>query len=225
MNILELPTEIIEEILSYVPDNDSVSLTCNKFNEVNSKIKFFTLDIFIDECCHGTKVTNLFHDDEAFKFVTQSSLRFNKLNIRNYFGFFKEVQGVQLERLTQIIERFGKDIQELHVHLIELPSNFVELLNFMPNLKIITFQNVMLSNSGTFAEGELKLFKLKKFISYECSTKVLGIFKQHQAFCKNFMLSGHRLLQIKSLSCFQIKTTSQRSQRTRILPNYLTEVK
>jgi hypothetical protein len=120
--------------------------------------------------------TSFLEDDKVFSSIMHSKRRFESLAIiRRIFDESGELRNVCLERLTQVIERFGKDIKELFISCIELPLNLVKLLNNMPKLEKIKFASIV-SNSNKIADGEVKLHKLKKFESYECSADVLRIF-------------------------------------------------
>jgi hypothetical protein len=88
---------------------------------------------------------------------------------KNYFG------KSSLERLTKIIERFGKDIKKMKVIGIKLPYKFVELLNLMGNLEDLEISYVG-EFERNFVKGKMELPKLKKVYSHRCQPEILRIF-------------------------------------------------
>jgi hypothetical protein len=167
---------MITEILSYVPNHKPVTLTCKTFNEIICEYKVFVLK-FIAKRKDTKHFAELLDNDEIFHSMMQSSRRFNSLSIINKkFDQFCEFHGVRLERLAQIIERFGKNIKELSLHYIKLPLNFIELLNNMPLLQKIKLVYIKVNDATSMVEGKLKLFKLKKFEGRFCSIEAFNIF-------------------------------------------------
>jgi hypothetical protein len=123
---------------------------------------------------HNSNFTNILADVQSFSSIMRSKRRFKSLSIFSYQDQYGKIETARLERLVQILQRFGKHIKELDVSH-ELPLNIIELLNNMPNLEKISFYAIFFLKPATITEGEIKLHKLKKFKSYKCNSDVLCI--------------------------------------------------
>jgi hypothetical protein len=176
-NILQLPFEMIAEILSYVPGHHSVSLTCKTFHKISCDTKFLKL-AFRTNFLSKESYIRFLDNDDTFSSMMESNRRFNRLQLWNYRKYYSEISGLRLERFGQILQRFGKDIKEAHIKAIKFPPNIVDLLNFMPKLEKIELNLIHRHKNSTFKKGELKLHKLKKFESCECGHEILQIFNQ-----------------------------------------------
>jgi THAP domain len=176
VDFTQFPTEILEKIFKFVPNHESTSLTCKKFHEISCSVRFFNL-LF---CSVGERYEVHFarylDSDDVFSMMMKSNRRFKRLRITNDDIYdFSIFRGLRLQRLTQVLARFGKDIEKLAIDNIELPSNFVQLLNFMPKLNKIYLGGIQ--EYGTkVVEGPINLHKLTRFQSQHCSAAVLRIF-------------------------------------------------
>jgi hypothetical protein len=172
VNILQLPAEMIAEILSYVPGHHSVSLTCKKFHKISCDTKFVELNFRTND--NGESFPRFLDNGDTFRSLMKSNRRFNRLHIWNDIG----ISGLRLERLGKVLQRFGNDIKEADIKGIGFPPNIVALLNFMPKLEKINLYMINVHENTVVDEGELKLHKLKKFESNLCSLDALQIFNQ-----------------------------------------------
>jgi hypothetical protein len=165
---------MIAEILSFVPEHHSVSMTCKKFHEISCDTKFFKLQLFTNSLeLHTNYGFTRFID--TFQFLMRSNRRFNRLFIRDSRN---KSSALHYERLGQVLQQFGKDIKQADIGAIEFPPNIVDLLNLMPNLEKIDLVEIGIHENTIIKEGELKLHKLKQFSSSDCGLKVLQIFNQ-----------------------------------------------
>lgn len=80
----------------------------------------------------------------------------------------------RFEQLTQVVCRFGNSLKGLSINEIVLPSNFIELLNLMPNLEEIEMQHIGVEE--TVFKGNLQLHKLKKIETLGCGQENLNLF-------------------------------------------------
>jgi hypothetical protein len=179
-NILQLPVEMIAEILSYVLHHCSVSMTCKKFHEISCGSKFLQLKFCTEGYSYSAKsYTRFLEDDRTFRSIMKSSRRFNRLKMSDDSDDRPDaVKVLRLKRLAKVLQRFGNDIKEVDFGSIEFPPNIVDLLNFMPNLKKIRLEGIYYYEDTIINKGELKLHKLKQFESHYCGHKVLQIFNQ-----------------------------------------------
>lgn len=166
-----MPTELIAEILSFVPDHRSVLLTCTKLNEISQNTKFYKLHLVIK---YRDK-RKILEDDSVFESIMGSNRRINALTIE-----YKATEETFLEvssfaRLKLVIERFGKDIKKLKSILILCPPNIIELLNLMPNLEEIDIRSFW-SMSANFNDGKLELHNLKTVKVWGWQPKALKLF-------------------------------------------------
>jgi hypothetical protein len=113
-------------------------------------------------------------ENDIFDSIMNSDRRLKQLKVRgNQTDVFRESR---LVRLNQVIERFGNDVTTVEFCSLLLPRNIVELLNLMPNLKIIDLANIV---DGDVTKGKLKLRKLKLVDIYSCSDSIVHkIFNQ-----------------------------------------------
>jgi ribosomal protein S26 len=93
---LQLPPEMIAEILSYVSCYKLVALTCKTFNETICENKFFA---FYVRTNLDSRFTNILDDNEFFSLIMQSSRRFNSLCIKRSYNneAFTKIEGLRLE--------------------------------------------------------------------------------------------------------------------------------
>lgn len=162
---------MIEEILAYVPSK-SVTLTCTKFNDIVISKKFFEI-IFISTK-HELNPFRLLDNDDVFGSMMESRRRFKTFCIKGHRNIV-DLECSSLNRLTQFIERFGKDIKQVGIAHFVLPPNFTKLLNLMPKLEKFVTMNVK-KDIKNFIEGELELHKLKEVTTKGCSMDFFSFF-------------------------------------------------
>lgn len=140
MNILQLPDELLESILSYIPNHLELALTCKKFHDISCNIKLFKLEIH-----------DYSEDDEHFESMMNSQRRIDDLEV--------SAADLNNNHLSKLLQHFGKDVKHVKFSSNRLPSNIIELLNLMPKLEKISLH--LMKTDGSFFRSNLNLRKLK----------------------------------------------------------------
>jgi F-box-like len=167
---MELPNEILSEIMSYVcSDPFAISLTCKRLHAVSCNTNLLKLRLS----------KKLLDDDKSFNSVINSNRRFHSLVI---FQIEKRDRVKLTEtrriRLKQIFQRFGQDVKSVELNNFKLPSNIIELLNLMPNLKIILLERIRRNPNETIIERKMELKKLEKIFCKLIDEEAIRIFDQ-----------------------------------------------
>ena len=159
--ILDLPDEMIAEILFYIPDQLSIGQTCLKFYEISCQNSFFKLCLPT-----GNDLTN---EKEVFESMMSSKRRIKhlKLGCRNKScnSFLEDVS------IIKVIKHFASDVKILHLNSVIINNSFIDILNLMTNLTLLKLYKVSINKKLKVCK--LKLHKLEEIISSESSAGVL----------------------------------------------------
>lgn len=174
-HILQLPNEMLTEILSYIPDQLTVGLTCSKFYEISCETKFYALEIGSRYIGNSTFFTKSLDDDEIFRSIMNSKRRIQKMKINKEHLFSHKWLKLHIGRLTEVIEHFGSDIKELELSFLKLSLKAFSLLNLMPNVQKVKLFCVFF-NEAVPDDFNLKLSKLTTLDIQICPKEVLEVF-------------------------------------------------
>jgi hypothetical protein len=170
---LSLPIELLEEILSYVPNELIIGQTCKKFYEASSSLKKYSLSIKTKRSKDLTMKTTKYLDDEKiFQSIINSKRQFEDLRVCVKFEEFLE------DKLMEIMNNFGKGIKKLSFQCQNVTINSILMLSSMKNLQElrISIQNCEHFNlPGNFRPN---LPELKKLALDSCSEEIFEIFNR-----------------------------------------------
>lgn len=164
---------MIAEILIYIPDQLSFGQTCKKFYEISCQNSFFKLSFPIFK-----KGNNLIGQtkniEEVFKSMMNSKRRIKFLKLgyqnKNCSSIFEEDSAIK------VIKHFASDVTILHLNSVIVNNIFIDVLNLMTNLTSLKVTKVKIKRK--LKVSKLKLHRLEKIISSECSTEFLEIFNE-----------------------------------------------
>jgi hypothetical protein len=118
----------------------------------------------------------LLDDDAVFNSIMSSNCRLKFIKITVDYIF--ELNQLQTNRLWQIIEKFGKDVKGFEMSGKVPVQNIIQLLNLMPNLKIVELSSIFKSVREIFINGKLELHKLRIVKCHNVSASAIEIFDQ-----------------------------------------------
>lgn len=164
---------MIAQILSYIPDQLTVGLTCKKFHEISCYIKFFRLslrrNLFTNKKQSESEIGTENQETDIFESMINSQRRINFLSID-----FDCNEICDDERLLEVVRHFGNDVKQLELSCIKVKDEFIDFLNLMKNLVKIKLYRL---NGVVNIDGcKLKLKKLKGVSTSECPIEVLKMF-------------------------------------------------
>ncbi|CRK92546.1 CLUMA_CG006089, isoform A [Clunio marinus] len=129
LSIEELPEEIIEKILSYlnVKSLKTAALTCERWNRISAEMRWELKLKFEDK--------NEIEEEPWIETLLESNRNFKSIQCEGFI----EKRNV---RLMDIFEKHGGNVQKLVMVDCEFDNFqiFCDVLNFMPNLKEVTFR-------------------------------------------------------------------------------------
>jgi hypothetical protein len=165
---------MLAEILSYVPDQITIGQTCKKFYEISCEITPCKLWLrsFLKFASYDKP--EVFTEEEIFKSMIKSKRRVSFIRTGAFFNDRKKMNID--DRLTKVIQHFGKYVEHLEFFGIEFHRDVAELLNLLPNLIELKLDYLKDGDVQSFDGLELKLPKLKKLSSRKCSKYILEVF-------------------------------------------------
>jgi hypothetical protein len=168
---LQLPNEMLIEILSYVPNQLIVGQTCTRFYDVSCEVKTFTLNILLDTTGNfqGKFHAELLQDEVIFNSMMNSKRRIRVFKMKH---FMCDWMAYNFERLPQVIEYFGNNVQELELENILVPMSELSALSFMPHIEKISLKLV----SATLENFNVDFRKLEELEIIDCDQEVIEIF-------------------------------------------------
>jgi hypothetical protein len=164
-HILDFPTEILELILKQTSNFFTISQTCTTFYDVSCNVKFLKLNLVIW----------WLNNDAIFHSIMSSNRRLKHFKIKAGRDNTDLLTELRVERLKQIIEKFGKNITEFE--MIDIKFNpeeeesqktvIIQMLKLMPNLETVDLPFIPGFASIGFIKCKLKLHKFKSLKSDE----------------------------------------------------------
>jgi hypothetical protein len=168
---LELPTEVLREILSYIPEQLVVGQTCKKFYEVSCSLGSFNLTIFERRPIFSFRGTTFSEIEEngMFRSIANTSRRVDDLSV----SFCNRV--VTFPILLQFSQNLTKNVKKLDVADYKMTLKNIMLLNPMPNLNSVTFKNVKCTNFSLPSNFRFNLHHLKTLTVVGCAENLLKV--------------------------------------------------
>jgi hypothetical protein len=193
INILDFPDQILTEILTFIPDQFTISQVCRRFYKISCEIKSFKVKFLSVVCDRDENLTESISpsiynrvvkgnikeldDDEIFNSIVNSGRKLDSLELcvkSNYHNSNIKLSLVQNRRLILILQRFGYEIKELKVSSVDFHQNVFKILNLMPNLVKIEF--FMVTVQANLKEVDLNLQSVGELICMSCGHYVFKVF-------------------------------------------------
>jgi hypothetical protein len=128
-----LPTEILIEILSYLPDQLTVGQTCTKFYDISCEIKKFTLQL---------KSSALLEDDATFESMMSSKRRIRTIFLTGKKWDYENWIDLNLQRISEVLSHFGGEVEKMKLMDARISVGVLSLLSLMPNLHKLTLRRI-----------------------------------------------------------------------------------
>lgn len=163
IQLLDLPDEVLLEVLSYIPQNESISLTCKQlYSLVCDFEKDRQLELNYSQLIDSDIMSSILCSKRRFSSLT--------LNIRHC----QLVDEFVFEKIEAVINKFGNRIKKLNFwnSIQSKPSEINErqlynMLNAMPLLEEFVFKNIYVKESE-IDNRDLNLKNLKSLILDYC---------------------------------------------------------
>jgi hypothetical protein len=158
---LQLPTEVLFEILCYVPNQLIVGQTCRKFFDISCELKTYALKLKTDEL-----------SENIFNVLMNSNKKIHKLMLTTTDYRNSRIDS-NIEKISKVIEHFASDVQELYLRDIVMTMEVFSLFNLMPNIQKLTLYFVHFEDLLVPEDFSLNMFKLKELeIDGNISSKI-----------------------------------------------------
>lgn len=159
LNIQDLPDEMIEKILSYVPDRFNAAATCSKFYDAVRRIENMKHSLIIRKISSRKWKTQPLNIDcnTSFQALMNTNRRFDEMVIET--NTWPSLSTHQTKQMLRIAERFGNGIRKLKWSLSENSYGFIiKLLNMLPNLEELVIKESL--DGGIYEDVANELLNL-----------------------------------------------------------------
>ena len=137
--ILQLPNEVLREILSYVPNQLVVGVVCRKFYEISCSLKAYRLYLGNDSVYNGRYFVRV-DDVECCKSIMRSHRKIESLHFTS--NRETNIQNDDWQRLLKIIAVIGLNIPKFIISSRSIGKKELLLINLMPNLEKLEITSV-----------------------------------------------------------------------------------
>lgn len=172
--ILQLPNEILREILSYVPNQLVVGEICTRFYEISCTLKSYQLILKIPRLQRVPNAT--FIDDEVCRSIIRSDRKIESIKI--FFDHSRTITDHAWHNLMSVIDVIGENIREMTIRANELSWRELRMLKLMPNLhKLVIFKKYEPTFTHKISRNFcLRLHNLRE-LQVDFDTDILDIFE------------------------------------------------
>jgi hypothetical protein len=169
---LDLPNEILRNILSYIPEQLVIGQTCKKFYEISCNLSDYSLELLAEphEFSSGTTFQEI-EDEETFKSIINTSRRISRLCL----SF--DHNPVHYPRLMQIVEKLAVHLTTLDISGYNFDMQNIMLFNCLPNLEFLCLDSLKCSRLSLPPNFHFDLPKLEVLNVTNCSESVFKALK------------------------------------------------